>query len=305
LQYSYSTTAGSISGSGATATLDTSGLPTSTVTITATTTDARNLESHCTATVQVEVVTGTAPPPPPPPPILDTGRDFLVAGDPAEKPGYGLYSYLLWWSAPPDNDRARFRNIVSAFLGQIQNIGVENGTTLVKNSQGNLVPSPESKPIKNLNIAYIPTTEPPPDNCRSFPPADTCADWVITHYDTQRSKALLMQLERYTHKQYRTGPYIISTLHPLSAGLPSPPLFQNLSASYMSKDLAIAWIRAFQNQAMSQQFWKADAMQTFALNLRSTVETAAATIQPAILGVQTFKGWIAMLKAPASSSSSH
>ncbi len=58
--YSYSSSAGRISGAGTTATLDTAGLPAGPVTVTATATDARNLSGSGTCTVGVEV-----PPPPP------------------------------------------------------------------------------------------------------------------------------------------------------------------------------------------------------------------------------------------------
>ncbi len=58
--YSYTASAGKISGTGTTATLDTAGLPAGPVTITASATDARNLTGTGTCTVGVEV-----PPPPP------------------------------------------------------------------------------------------------------------------------------------------------------------------------------------------------------------------------------------------------
>jgi len=58
--YSFSSSAGRISGTGTSATLDTAGLPAGPVTVTATATDARNLSGNGTCTVTVEV-----PPPPP------------------------------------------------------------------------------------------------------------------------------------------------------------------------------------------------------------------------------------------------
>ncbi|HTV64033.1 MAG TPA: OmpA family protein [Bryocella sp.] len=58
--YSYTASAGQISGTGTSATLDTAGLPSGPVTVTASATDARNLTGSGTCTVSVE-----APPPPP------------------------------------------------------------------------------------------------------------------------------------------------------------------------------------------------------------------------------------------------
>jgi outer membrane protein OmpA-like peptidoglycan-associated protein len=57
--YSYTASAGRVSGTGTSATLDTAGLPSGPVTITATATDARNLSGSGTCTLSVE-----APPPP-------------------------------------------------------------------------------------------------------------------------------------------------------------------------------------------------------------------------------------------------
>ncbi len=58
--YSYSSSAGRISGTGTTATLDTAGAAAGPITVTVTATDARNLSGNGTCTVNVEV-----PPPPP------------------------------------------------------------------------------------------------------------------------------------------------------------------------------------------------------------------------------------------------
>ena len=60
LTYSYTATAGRVSGTGTTATLDTAGAPAGPITITGTVTDDRGLSATCNATVNVEV-----PPPPP------------------------------------------------------------------------------------------------------------------------------------------------------------------------------------------------------------------------------------------------
>ena len=62
LSYSWSATAGHVSGTGTSATLDTNGAPEgSTITATATVTDSRGLSTSCTATVNIQ---------PPPPPVV-------------------------------------------------------------------------------------------------------------------------------------------------------------------------------------------------------------------------------------------
>ena len=70
LTYSYTATAGRVSGTGTTATLDTAGAPAGPITVTGTVTDDRGLSATCNASVNVEV-------PPPPPQATKVGEcDF-------------------------------------------------------------------------------------------------------------------------------------------------------------------------------------------------------------------------------------
>jgi hypothetical protein len=133
-----------------------------------------------------------------------------------------------------------------------------------------------------LNLAYIPITA-RPDNAPS-------AEWIFDHYDLVRSRALLRKLPR----SYRSGPYIVSTLAPLSLGLPvnAHYLFQNLSARVVSLELADAWIRQFQDEAQDQEFWEPDKMRSFVLSLRVTVSELAVNIPEARAGLATWINWL-------------
>jgi len=195
-----------------------------------------------------------------------------------------MYSYLLWWDMPVPADRDRFINIISAFL-LMPKVTIEEGTEKVVNSSGQLTTPVAITPKPNLNVAYIPITA-KPGNAPS-------AEWILDHYDLVRARALLRKLPR----SYRSGPYIISTLAPLSVGLSTNAhyLFQNLSARLVSLELADAWIRQFQDQAQAQEFWEADKMRSFVLSLRATVSELAVNIPQARTGVAT---WIAWLSPP-------
>jgi hypothetical protein len=115
----------------------------------------------------------------------------------------------------------------------------------------------------------------------------------LDHYDLARARLLLRKLPR----SYRSGPYIISTLAPLSLGLPASAhyLFQNLSAPVVPPELADGWIRQFQQQAQAQDFWDANKMQSFVLSLRATVAGLATAVPEAKAGLAT---WIAWLSPP-------
>ncbi len=276
----WTASAGTIVGNGNTATLDTGGLPPGPITVSVICSSARGLTASATAEVILSYPKAAAKPPPPPPQIKDTGRAFLLPSD-TEQDGYGMYSYLLWWDNPSPNDRDRFVTIVAAFL-RLPTIAALEGSKKVMSSSGKFVAPVASIPKEQLNVAYVPVTELPPDN--------PTADWVVYHYDLARAHVLLANLGR----KYQSGPYIVSTLAPLTPGLPSDAhyLFQNLSSRVVTPELAQGWIKQFQDQAQSQQFWKADKMRDFVLTLRAQVAKLAVQIPDARRGLATWISWL-------------
>jgi hypothetical protein len=272
----WTATSGNISGAGNTVTLDTAGAPPGPITISVACSDARGLNAFASTVVSV----GAPPPPPPPSPIVDTGRDFLLPGD-LEKPGYGMYSYLLWWNMPVQNDRSRFINIISAFM-LMPKISMEEGSEKVENSAGQVTLPVSSIPRLQLNVAYIPVT--------SKPSGAPTADWILDHYDIARARLLLAKLPRH----FRSGPYIVSSLLRLSHGLPPDGgyLFQNLSSRIVSLDLANAWVREFQEEVQTQQSWQPNEIRKFVLSLRAKVAELAVDIPSARAGLATWISWL-------------
>lgn len=284
----WSTSSGSIIGSGNTVLLDLKDSRKYEVSVSAVCTDARGLTSSGTVSVLVDLPGATMaepppmeqPAPPPPPQIEATGREFLLSGD-KEKPGYGLYSYLLWHDPPAAPDRDRFLTIISAFM-QLTKVSIQEGDVLVANSEGPLTKPAETIAKANLNIAYLPLNASPPES--------PTADWILDHYDTNRAQILLGRVNR----RYKSGPYIVSTLTPLNAPLPQDShfLFQDLSARVVPPEVAAKWIAKFQDQASSQDFSKSDKVTDFILTLRTTVAALAIDIPNAQKGVATWIQWI-------------
>jgi hypothetical protein len=275
----WTATSGTIVSKGDTATLDTSGLPPGPITATVSCSDKYGLTETASAQIVLSYPKAAAKPPPPPQ-IKDTGRDFLLPGD-AEHKGYGMYSYLLWWDYPSPNDRARFVTIVAAFL-RMPTIASLEGSKKVPSSSGKAVAPVASIPKEHLNVAYVPVTDPPADN--------PTPDWVVDHYDYARAHVLLGHLGR----KHPSGPYIVSTLAPLTPGLPLDAhyLFQDLSSRVVPNELAEAWIKQFQDQAESQQFWEPDRMRTFVLQLRAQVAKLAIDVPDARKGLATWISWL-------------
>lgn len=290
LAYTFSADAGTIAASGNRATLKTEGFWGRLINVRATVTDDKGRTATAVTRVIVDAPVMAAAPPPPPvvasmpplalPQIVETGRAFLLSGD-HEKPGYGLYSYLLWANHPSDQDRKRFLSVIAAFLS-IPRAAVEEGTEMAVDSQGHSVPAAEAVQAQNLNVAYIPVT--------ALPPAQVTADWVLDHYDVARARILLARVPKSLHG----GPYIVSTLHPLRANLAVGEhcLFQNLSSPTITDDLAYQWIQLFQSQAAQKDFSKPNTMANFTLNVRDQIGSLADKIPAAKAGLALWIQWI-------------
>jgi hypothetical protein len=177
----------------------------------------------------------------------ETGRAFLVETQ-IEEPRYGLYSYLLFGS-PPSNDivRERYMQVITAYKNMVVDI-----TALEKYI-----------PRQELNITYLPLDLPPPSN--------PSVEWIFEHYNYARARALLRNLRG----SLRDGPYIISTLKPLSA-TQNPPekyLFQDMSS--VQPHLISSWVKEFINQAAKERSWNEEKTMHFVLKLRSAIGLGA------------------------------
>lgn len=181
----------------------------------------------------------------------ETGWSFLVR-DQQEEEGFGLYSYVLFGSPPTQDNLARYRETINAYLKAVPHI-----LALEKALKRQKVPR------SALNINYLPVTAPPP---RSM-----SVDWVLEHYDYAMARALL----RLLPGDHRDGPYIVSSLDPLS-------IHSSLSGKYLYQDLSkvpdkivTLWAKEFFNQAAQERFWETRTAKQFALKMRTTIAVLA------------------------------
>jgi hypothetical protein len=173
-----------------------------------------------------------------------TGTSFLTG---PETPGYGLYSYLLFASKPTPTTKERYEKALVAWLS-------------LPSAQGLLR---EQLPMELLNIFYLPTT--------STPRAQTL-DEVWSLYNYERAAVLLNRVPG----EHSTGPYLVSTLAPLSAGQPPQYVFQDLST--VPANVIVLWIREFQQRAAQERPWSARMLPQFLLNLRTAVAQIATAV---------------------------
>ncbi len=192
----------------------------------------------------------------------ETGRAYLKNGE-EEKPGYGLYSYLLFGSPPTDATRERYLSSISAYLE---------------------IPKIESfepyTPKCKMNVTYLPLT--------TVPDADVTAEWLLDHYDFARARVLLQKLAG----PHRNGPYIISCYKPLSdiAGLKAQYLYQDLSS--VPPRIVVLWVKEFLTQAEQEHFWDERIAMHCVLEIRKAIEIAAVGEPIVSKSLSTVLKWI-------------
>lgn len=199
-----------------------------------------------------------------------TGRSLLV-GDAPETGGYGLYSYLLFANPPDDSSRERYTKALEAYVSLMPDV-----LSLEK----------YVRQLSQLNVTYVPID--------TDPPKLVSADWILQHYNYARALVLL----RAVPGSHRDGPYMVSSLAPLTGkeSLSGDYLFQDLSA--VPPHLISAWIKLFLNQASQERFWEPKSAAYFALKLRTAVGVVAVGL-PEVQNA--LNGWIAWRRATSGS----
>jgi len=260
-KYTWRVSVGTIQGSGSEAEWNLKGVPSGFSKATVTVTNAGARVGECSMEVIVtEPERGNQPM------LRETTRTFLSKGQ-KEEAGYGLYSYLLLGSPPGDANRARYLRAIEAYLDLILPLDDLQ----------------ETVDHKKLNITYLLIKGPVPTRPTS--------QWLLDNYDFGRARVLLDLIGG----GHREGPYIISSLGPLSGvdALSTKYLFQDLSTVPTEpKDLVSWWIREFQNQAAQVRFWKPQSVEILALRIRTTISVLATGLPEVQKQVATWVAWV-------------
>jgi hypothetical protein len=193
----------------------------------------------------------------------ETGHDLLIKGT-SESEGYGLYSYFLLGAPPDDNSRERCLKLMEAFLQQVPS---------------SIADLEKYFDRRQLTIAYVPVDASP-----ETPPS---AQWLLQHYDYARSRFLMRSLSG-THQK---GPYLVSSLKPLSemSTLSGPYLNQDLSS--VPPHLISLWVAGFLNQVAQEHFWEESSGKKLVLKLRTTIGILAAGLPDVRKGLDDWIAW--------------
>jgi hypothetical protein len=234
--------------------------------------------------VPVETAPSPPPPPPPPPPPAAeadsamsadepagdhsiSGRCFLSASD-NEETGYGLYSYLLFSSAPAsDNEKQRDLAVIKAFLDLLSDVGDLEHSGATKG---------------DLNVTYLLVAEHPQDRLPT-------SDWVLDHYDFPRAKVLLRRFGR----SGQSGPYVASALAPMSRTRTVPAHYLWQDMSHVPGTLAADWEKEFERRAARKDFWASDTRNQALLGLRDFISNGASGLTEVRTASGDFKSMLA------------
>jgi hypothetical protein len=262
VRYAWEVPVGRLEGEGARPRWDLTDLRPGTYAATVRATTAAGASADCVIRVMVRADPGSRGEPP-----RETGTAFLLP-DRAERAGYGLYSYLLLGAPPTESTRDRYARAIESFLEMIPEIGRLEAHV----------------PRQSLNVAYLPVDQEP-----GAPPV--ASSWVLAHYDHARARSLL----RLLPGPLRGGPYIVSTLAPLSqeGSVEGPRLFQDLSR--VPSHLVSTWVTEFLNQAAQERFWEERSGRALALRMRLTVGILGTGLPEVRKAVDD---WVAWLPAP-------
>jgi hypothetical protein len=220
--------------------------------------DSRAEDAACSLQVRVEDPAGRG---------MATGWSLLMRGR-AEQRGYGLYSYVLLGARPTDQSRARYLSALEAYVTSAERISALTAAGIA---------------ARQLNATYVPVTRLPGPQER--PPAQ----WLLDSYDYARAREILTSMPG----DYRgDGPYIISTLAPLSgrAAFPNEYLYQDLSI--VAPRVVRAYAQAFFNQAAQPRFWEPRTAARLSLGLRTTLAAAADGLPQVQAAVKDLIRWV-------------
>jgi hypothetical protein len=197
-----------------------------------------------------------------------SGRSFLTGND-SEESGYGLYSYLLFAAAPAnDDEKQRDLAVIQAFVKLLNDVSdLQSVPGMTKG---------------DINVTYLLVAESPHEKVPS-------PDWILSHYDFPRAKVLL----RVFHRDVFGGPYVASSLMPLSQSAAAPDHYLWQDMSHVPSDLAASWEEEFERRARRPDFWAPDKRNQEILGLRDFIANAASGLAEVNTASASFKAMLA------------
>lgn len=202
------------------------------------------------------------------PRIVGNVYDYLFEPG-TEKPGCGLYSYVLF---PVDTSRSEsLLDVVFATMSFVERSGLS---------------------CNNLNVLYLPTKAESWDNLLTFTRyklrQNNAAVFIDKFYDYALARQLLGQvcleppnaLREVCATDLSRGPYLFTYSTPVSAVSPVPPPFLFVDLSNVHERAFKEFVAAYKEQVKRANFNDRERIDTFRLGILSIVLTAADWVGP-------------------------
>lgn len=187
---------------------------------------------------------------------LRSARKYLFPNE-VEKPGFGLYSYLLFPERPrTEKEKALYMQILESCLRMMES--VEEHLAIHRETG-------------ELNATHIPVKMAPKSS-------EGLSEWaanVLAVYDYTTAQKLLDKLGN----EYRQGPYLIAVLNqPLSER--KSPVQEYLLGDFTGREpkLASQVVDLFTYRAAQQRTWVHETLPSFRLNVRNLVAVAGKVV---------------------------
>lgn len=191
--------------------------------------------------------------------VREPAQSLLLNGK-LEPAGYGLYTYILFGSPPADSDMPRAKKTLEVYAALI--VPLEQMESYFDRQE--------------LNVITVPVT------LAAQPKQKPSADELLKCYGFARARALLDKID----PNLRRGPYLVSSLTPLTKGLSHPYLLQDLSS--VPPDVVAFWVRHFLNEAAQQHSWNATTFEGIALRTRTAIAVAAQALPDVTKGLSAY-----------------
>ena len=191
--------------------------------------------------------------------IIDSGYEFLYAQG-GEKPGFGLYTYVLLTPSSPERAQA----LLDAILASTPR------ATVFRND------------IAHIDVIYIPST-----NGGAAPPQANGAE-VLTRYDYDLARALILaicempaeEVVRICRTGLGAGPYLFSYASPVrkDAKVSPPILFVDLTP--VAQGTFPTFVDAYKEQIKSDDITDGQKINSLSLKILNVIETAKVFVDP-------------------------
>ena len=187
---------------------------------------------------------------------IQAERTLLLSGD-KERPGYGLYSYLLMPTKPMKESREKaWEELIEVVLSEVNESKISRNATQPASTTA-APSSTTNQETQRLNILYIPILK------QGTSEEEKSASWVAKNYNYDLAERLSILI--YGPDASSRGPYLVSSLFPFRDQQRTPAHCLKMDFTNIPLDVASSSIDVFKSEAASPRYWTPNEVKRFSL----------------------------------------